>query len=372
MSSLSPIQSQLKAFAASNSAGGFVCYYDAIFPPEKFDRLYVIKGGPGTGKSYFMQKVAAEAEQRGYTVEYFYCSSDPMSLDAIAAYPTTDPRARYGPKPVPKSFAVLDGTAPHVRDTLLPGAADEIVDLGNFWNTGQLVAKRGEIARLCGQKAEYFRRAYEYLEAAGELATQIKRLVLPAVNHEKMRAALSRIFKTVKPGGGHFAAPRPQAAISMAGRAAFDTFRQGAMRHYYVSECVDAAYLLFDEILKLAGEKKLIAVYSPSPLSPKVLDGVCLPEAGLAFTLCEGRPKLAENEKIINMARFVDLQKLSDTRGRLRLSRKYRDVLVRSAFECLADARRAHFALEKIYIAAMDFAKKEAATERYLDKILSL
>ena len=38
-------------FAAANSYEGFISFFDNIFNSEKFDRIYVIKGGPGTGKT---------------------------------------------------------------------------------------------------------------------------------------------------------------------------------------------------------------------------------------------------------------------------------------------------------------------------------
>ncbi|NLK39896.1 MAG: hypothetical protein GX303_06620 [Clostridiales bacterium] len=370
MSSSSPTTQKLRYFTASNSAGGFTSYFDDIFSSKKFDRLYIIKGGPGTGKSYLMQQAAAKAEKNGYTVEYFYCSSDPLSLDGIAAYPTGEARALYGNSFIKKSFAIIDGTAPHARDTLLPGAGDEIINLGNFWNSNLLIAKRVEIEALNTQKSEFFIRAYEYLETANELALQIKRLILPAVDHEKMQGALNRIFKNIKPGEGFISAPRLRHALSMAGKASFDTFKNCAKKHYYVSECIDSAHLLFARVMKMAEERNLLTVYSPSPLSPQHLDGLYLPEAGIAFSLCEGRPELEENEKIINMERFVDLQKLRDSRTRLRLSKKYQNAMIHSAFECLSDARRAHFAIEKIYISAMNFKKKEIATEQLLSKII--
>ena len=72
-----------KYFAASNGAGGFINYYHTVFDVEKLAHLYIIKGGPGTGKSSFMRDVANRAEGEGNTVVYFYCSSDPDSLDGI-------------------------------------------------------------------------------------------------------------------------------------------------------------------------------------------------------------------------------------------------------------------------------------------------
>ena len=49
-----------KYFAAANTYTGFISYFDTVFDPEKFSRLYVLKGGPGTGKSSFMKKIANE------------------------------------------------------------------------------------------------------------------------------------------------------------------------------------------------------------------------------------------------------------------------------------------------------------------------
>ena len=46
-----------QCFAASNSCEGFKSYYGEIFAGPGIERLYVIKGGPGTGKSHFMRTV---------------------------------------------------------------------------------------------------------------------------------------------------------------------------------------------------------------------------------------------------------------------------------------------------------------------------
>lgn len=90
-------------FSGGNTASGFVSYYDYIF--RDLDRLYIIKGAPGTGKSKLMRDIANEAGNRNYKIEYYHCSSDPDSLDGIIIRDI--------------SVGVLDGTAPHVRVTSL-------------------------------------------------------------------------------------------------------------------------------------------------------------------------------------------------------------------------------------------------------------
>ena len=67
-------------------------------PPEKARAIYILKGGPGCGKSTLMGKIGDWAEEAGLETEYILCSGDPGSLDAVVI-------------PALKA-AVVDGTAP--------------------------------------------------------------------------------------------------------------------------------------------------------------------------------------------------------------------------------------------------------------------
>ena len=49
-------------FASANGFDGFRSLYDEIYRSEDFARVFVIKGGPGTGKSRFMAEVAEACE----------------------------------------------------------------------------------------------------------------------------------------------------------------------------------------------------------------------------------------------------------------------------------------------------------------------
>jgi len=102
-------------FAASNSRRGFQSYYESCFR-HRVDRLICIKGGPGTGKSTLMRHVANEAERRGWRAEYYYCSSDADSLDAVLLFGKG------------RSLGLVDATLPHTFEPGLPGAEEEILD----------------------------------------------------------------------------------------------------------------------------------------------------------------------------------------------------------------------------------------------------
>ena len=117
-----------KYFVASNSSDGFCSYYGNAFDIKKFSKIYAIKGGSGTGKAYFMKRIAQDACEKGYSVRYIYCSSDPSSLDGIIIDEL--------------KIAVLDGTAPHIYEPSVVGAVDNIVNLGSFLDENMLSKSR--------------------------------------------------------------------------------------------------------------------------------------------------------------------------------------------------------------------------------------
>ena len=79
-------------YLGANSPTGFYSLYDQLLEPEQAETIYILKGGPGCGKSSLMRRVAQ-------AVEYIACSGDPDSLDAVV-FPALN-------------TAIVDGTAPH-------------------------------------------------------------------------------------------------------------------------------------------------------------------------------------------------------------------------------------------------------------------
>ncbi|MBQ8793259.1 MAG: hypothetical protein IJZ63_00755 [Clostridia bacterium] len=52
-----------KYFLAANSAEGFVSHFGDNYDYADGWRAYIIKGGPGTGKSSFMKYITAKAQE---------------------------------------------------------------------------------------------------------------------------------------------------------------------------------------------------------------------------------------------------------------------------------------------------------------------
>lgn len=92
-----------------------------------------------------MKRFAAYAEERGHTVERYFCSSDSDSLDGVVLRDA--------------GTGIIDGTAPHCADPKYPGAREEIVNIGRLWDTGLLRGRFDEIKTLCDRKSGLLQRS---------------------------------------------------------------------------------------------------------------------------------------------------------------------------------------------------------------------
>lgn len=89
---------KIQYFLGGNTPSGFYSLYHQLSDPDRFRAVYIIKGGPGSGKSTLMRRVERHAQAAGLEAEEVLCSGDPDSLDAVI-FPAL-------------GAAIVDGTAP--------------------------------------------------------------------------------------------------------------------------------------------------------------------------------------------------------------------------------------------------------------------
>jgi len=205
-----PTENKIRYFFGTNSAEGFFAFREEYLPPAERRRVCILKGGPGTGKSGLMKKVAALGEAAGFVCEYYHCASDPESLDGIV-FPE-------------KGTAVVDGTSPHVIEAGCAGAVEDYISFSPYWDSEGIAAHRGEIETETGAMRQEFTAAYRYLRAAAELAANILDTSLSAVTREQLhrrgRALARRYIPAEKKPGGRVVR-RFLGGITPAGRVFF-------------------------------------------------------------------------------------------------------------------------------------------------------
>jgi len=173
-------------FMGSNTADGFVGYYNQIVDNYPIDKLYILKGGSGVGKSTFIRKFAgaiidaAKQDQTPLTVDYLICSADPSSVDGAIIH-------EHG-------IAILDGTYPHITDPKYPGLVEEIIDLAQFIDPTKIKISKDELQTMMAQRKDCFMRAYKELHTARELHHKVESIMTPSVDFKKVDEVLAGII----------------------------------------------------------------------------------------------------------------------------------------------------------------------------------
>jgi hypothetical protein len=339
---------QNSCFVAANGYSGFRSRYDAVFASLSYSHVYIICGGPGTGKSHTMKQIADEVKANGGEVQYIYCSSDPDSLDGVILCNKE------------RKIAILDGTAPHTRHADYPGIIDEVINLGEFWNSDCLEKQRDTVVRLCHEKASAYQMAYRYLSLAGAIGKLTDELLAQCIDQEKMEKAAMRFVRSCAPSHTPKETVQYWNACSIKGEVSLSPFSDCAevfcvydylgSGHFYLNALRDT----FRKVNKHA------YILIPSCYTDDKTEGLYLPDSHSLFTVSEKKT----DDKQINMRRFLKQEPLRTLRPRLRWLFAAHRAVTDTAVAYLREAGSYHFALEEIYGAAMNFEEKEEYVKR--------
>ena len=332
-------------YIGANTCLGFInCAKNRL---DELNKLYIIKGGPGTGKSTFMKELATRAGTLGYTIEKYYCSSDPSSLDAVIIREL--------------SLGVVDGTPPHKIEPACPGIKEELIDLGQFWNSAFLIKFKNEVEKHGKIKSSCFSSAYRYFKAASIIRDEEEAWLSACFDQVKAKKAIKRLMAAIKNGDEYEAQNMQISAVGMNGKSKLSTFEATSKILYSIIDKRGVSSLLFNIILNEAKEKKLKTQISYDPLMR--IDAIFLPESKIAFTL-------SSSGKILNAERFIIKDEYSALRQKLKFLKCLKEEIMTSAELELKEAKKHHFALESIYSEAMDYLSLNDMTEEFMKNIL--
>ncbi|MCR4398151.1 MAG: PRK06851 family protein [Firmicutes bacterium] len=353
-----------RVFPGNNTPRGFYSFYDHIITPDA-TRILVIKGGPGAGKSTFMQKIAEAMVDRGFDAELHHCSSDNESLDGVV-FPEI-------------GVALIDGTAPHIVDPKHPGAVDEIIHLGDYWDEAGLRKSREDIIACTREVARCFERAYRFLRAAKAVYDDWEAANLEGLDFGKANKLADDLIWEV------FGAQRVSqkvgrdrhlfaSAITPDGLKNYlDTIVQGCRRKYViVGDPGTGKSVLLGKVARAGIERGYDVELYHCPLNPEKIEHVVI--GGLSVALVKSiEPHTYEPspaDRIINMNDFLSED----------VTRKYADLtaedsrlfdhLFGRAITFIQMAKAVHDKMETYYTPCMDFAGITALRERTLERIL--
>ena len=354
----------LSFFLGANTPKGFVSKFGEIFDHAGGYRTYIIKGGPGTGKSTLMRKFAALLEKNGYNPEKIFCASDPASFDAVIAHEL--------------KTSLVDGTAPHILEPKYPGASENILNLGEFWEEAKLASATEKIAHLIEENSRRHENCCRFLGAAASMQSDTYQLALDYTDVPKIAQAVRRLAKKeLKPLEDKTGreTKRFLSAVTWSGVHSFCEENCKQFERIYVIEdrygVVSRLYLSAMRSLALENGYDIISCNCPVSACES-LEHIFIPEAGVAFVTSNNfHPVEFEAYRRIHAARFTDIDGIKAHKKRIGYNKKTAGQLIEEASNLLKEAKTIHDELEELYKGAVDFAQTNAMSEKLLEKLVN-
>lgn len=323
--------SSVSFFPGSNTCRGFHGFFKELLPDAQMKRVYILKGGPGVGKSTLMRRVGAAWEKQGRQVEYYWCSGDPESLDAVIA----------------DSCMLMDGTAPHVIDPILPGAADGIINLGECLDETIMAAHRDEVLQLHRDMQRCYARAYHYLTGAHASLEAMQDIYSLAVDEGALINLRMEIMAFMQGMSGRCRHAYAQAVTCKGVVGHLDSLKRPRMLCLDLPFGFDADCLLRPLSMHLSarGTGHMACM---QPINGKKHAHILTDSCAVVTYTEKGQETrtLPFDEKV--------LQREHD---QLSFSRAAYDLMLHQAMDALHDAKEKHDVLERIYADAMDYRR---------------
>lgn len=362
-------------FPGSNTTIGFSSYYNYFLNTRVSNKIVILKGGPGTGKSTFMMKIANILQEKGKEVDFLHCSGDPLSLDGIVI-----DKGEVG---------IFDGTSPHIMDPKTPGAVDVILDFGKCLNHDELEKRKDDIISYNEECSRWYKIAYNYLNALKPIYDNLKKIYRNALDESDLYKLSGDIINrellkypiSLKKGEQHksFAS-----AITNSGVIHHLDTLFSDMKKVYLVE-VPLGFnndFLFNRVLSEAVYRGFKAECYYCSIDPcKKIEHLIIPELKIAISTTiryhnvepwEIEYSEYSNKQsifLIDIGDYMSNFYLNINQSIIKNSEKRIDELLNDAISALIRAKENHDLVEKIYIDAMDFNEKTLMEDQIVKEL---
>lgn len=155
-------------FASGNTSRGYAQLYSSSL--QGLERLYILSGGPGTGKSDLIRAIGEQMAKAGDDIWFIHCPSDNDSLDGVIL-----PRLKA---------AIMDGSPPRIIDSGLPESALKYVNLDEACDPIKLNNRKQAIEKLNKEISEAHQLAYSGFAEALRIHDEWEKLYIDSMDFQ--------------------------------------------------------------------------------------------------------------------------------------------------------------------------------------------
>jgi hypothetical protein len=328
--------------------------------------VFILKGGPGSGKSTLMKEIGDTWLKEGYDVQLIHCSLDPDSLDGVI---------------IPKlNIGIVDGTAPHVIEPKIPGAVEEYVNLGTAWDTEVLARRKVEITTLTENITNGCRQAYETFAQALKVHDDWEKIYIRKMDFDKANALtddiIDHFYKSMVLMKTSDIRHRFLGAATSKGAVDFvPSLTSGVHKRYLIKGRPGSGKSTMLKKIAAEGERRGfdLEIYHCG-FDPNSVDMLIIRELGLAIfdsTAPHEYFPSRDNDEIIDMYEGIIEAGTDELFAEqiAEVSAQYKEKMA-AAVGHLAEAKSLHDELESIYSVATDFSVVENYREQIGEEVL--
>jgi len=343
-------------FTSSNTCQGFHSFISDLVKP--LQRVYILKGAPGTGKSTFIRLLGEALAERGYEVDFWLSAADPLNTEGV-----------YLPR---LGLAVVNGSQGLSLDPHYPGATGEIVQLEDFQDRQALRSHSREIINLVDRLEAENQRVGHTMKQAADAREEIKKMTSQRLVLEKINGLTERLEEELfreGPAERHFYA----SAFSSEGTINYvDEISRSCHRRYILKGPAGSAKSTIIAEMAIRGRRRGWPLeYYHCGLNPDSLAMLIIPNQGIAL-IDAGNTELSLRpwDVVIDMNDFLEASYSTELAGEATEAERVYETLLLQAQAGLEIAHKTLMELKKIYSSAMDFASLDRKREELLQEII--
>lgn len=352
-------------YACGNTARGFANLFDSSL--QGLERLFILKGGPGTGRSSLIRTIGNHMAEDGYDIWFIHCPSDNDGLDGLII-----PALQVG---------IVDGTAPREINYRLPESAVQSIHLEEAGDAALMSAQQPVMNSLKERITQAHNRAYAGFAEALRIHDAWEALYIANMNFQTADALTNEYIQLLY--GDRTAEKQSRVDHRFLGaatpRGAVDfvpNLTEGLKRYFIKGRAGSGKSTLLKKLAAAGIERGFDVEIYHCGFDPNSLDMVIVRELGFAIfdstAPHEYFPDRATDEIIDMYERCIKpgtdeahADALGDIKGRYAAQMK-------ASIQHLAQAKTLQDELEQIYVQSTDARRIDQIKEEILKEILSL
>lgn len=355
------MDTQASFFLGTNSGDGFYSLFSDITKYDGTWRTYVIKGGPGTGKSGMMKKIADKATALNLYCERIWCSSDPSSLDAVV---------------IPeKKVAICDGTAPHIVEPKFAGAVEQIINLGECWNKKDLELDSTKIMALTNENGFCHQKVSRLLGAIKEIKLDTESIFERYIDENKLDLFVKELINSIpkkETASSSYVSNRFITGLTPDGLVSFFGTIKSLCNNILVISDGDGvvASKIIEKIVEYTIDCGYNVILCHDLIFTEKIAHIIIPELSIAVSTSNFECNIKFNaDKNVSVTRFLKRGLEAKHDKELEFNRDICNMLFSCASDTLKTAKNIHDELESYYIKQMNFEKVDLITKDLIKSI---